>query len=208
MRQARKSLAHVPSTDIGGDKENLTVDSAALSSMTAPGKQATKKSRSKSIGPGGLDALKEGTGNKQEVGFSIAIYEVRAEYMQLAVTPQVKSILKPTIPLSPPKAIPPHKGEQKASPGKASASRTPEKSPAKSSVDQSSGLPNPFEGSPTRAGPKSYSPNRSPARVALRTEEEQQAAAKERERQELLAHKDARRKSLGTLMRGSSRYRR
>ncbi len=67
MRQARKSLAHVPSTDISGDKENLTVDSAALSSLTAQGKQAIKKSRSRSIGPGGLDALKEGTGNKQEV---------------------------------------------------------------------------------------------------------------------------------------------
>ena len=81
MRQARKSLAHVQSTDIGRDKENLTVDSAALSSMTAQGKQTTKKSRSKSIGPGGLDALKEGTGNKQEVGFSIATYKVGSEYV-------------------------------------------------------------------------------------------------------------------------------
>ena len=70
MRQARKSLAHVPSADSSGDKENLTVDSAALSSLTAQGKQASKKSRSKSIGPGGLDALKESTGNKQEVGRS------------------------------------------------------------------------------------------------------------------------------------------
>ena len=68
MRQARKSLAHVPSTDVGGDKENVRVDSAALSSLTVQGKQATKKSRSKSLGPGGLDALREATGNKQEVG--------------------------------------------------------------------------------------------------------------------------------------------
>ena len=67
MRQARKSLAHVPSTDVSGDKENLMVDSAALSSLTVQGKQATKKSRSKSLGPGGLDALRESTGNKQEV---------------------------------------------------------------------------------------------------------------------------------------------
>ena len=67
MRQARKSLAHVPSTDVSGDKENLKVDSTALSSLTVPGKQATKKSRSKSLGPGGLDALRESTGNKQEV---------------------------------------------------------------------------------------------------------------------------------------------
>ena len=68
-RQARKSLAHVPFADSSGDKENLTVDSAALLSLTAQGKQASKKSRSKSLGPGGLDALKESTGNKQEVGF-------------------------------------------------------------------------------------------------------------------------------------------
>ena len=68
MRQARKSLAHVPSIDVSGDKENLGVDSAALSSLTVQGKQTTKKSRSKSLGPGGLDALRESTGNKQEVG--------------------------------------------------------------------------------------------------------------------------------------------
>ena len=68
MRQARKSLAHVPSTDVSGDKENVKVDSAELSSLTAQGKQATKKSRSKSLGPGGLDALRKSTGNKQEVG--------------------------------------------------------------------------------------------------------------------------------------------
>ena len=67
MRQARKSLAHVPSTDVSVDKENLGVDSAALSSLTAQGKQTTKKSRSRSLGPGGLDALRESTGNKQEV---------------------------------------------------------------------------------------------------------------------------------------------
>lgn len=48
------------------------MDSAALSRLTAQGKQNTKKSRSKSIGPGGLDALKEGTGNKQEVGLSMS----------------------------------------------------------------------------------------------------------------------------------------
>ena len=67
VRQARKSLAHVPFTDISEHKENLTVDSAALSSLTAHGKQTSKKSRSKSLGPGGLDALKEGSGNNKEV---------------------------------------------------------------------------------------------------------------------------------------------
>ena len=64
MRQARKSIAHLPSPDLGGDKENATMDSAAITSLTAEGRQALKKSRSKSIGPGDLDALKESTGNK------------------------------------------------------------------------------------------------------------------------------------------------
>ena len=66
----RKSIAHMPSPEIGGDKENLTVDSAELSSLTAPVKPAGKISRSKSIGPGGLDALKEDTGNRRAVGYS------------------------------------------------------------------------------------------------------------------------------------------
>ena len=68
MRQARKSIAHTPSTDITANKENTTVDVGGIASLSAQGKQGAKKNRSKSIGPGGLDALKEGSGNKQEVG--------------------------------------------------------------------------------------------------------------------------------------------
>lgn len=68
VRQARKSIAHMPSADINGNKENATVDAGAIASFSAQGKQAAKKNRSKSIGPGGLDALKEGSGNKLEVG--------------------------------------------------------------------------------------------------------------------------------------------
>ena len=66
-RQSRKSIAHIPPTDLGGDKENVTVDSAALSSITTQAKKKGMKSRSKSIGPGGLDTLKESPGNKGEV---------------------------------------------------------------------------------------------------------------------------------------------
>lgn len=67
MRQARKSIAHLPTTELGGNKENLTADSAAFSANAGQLKEKVKKSRSKSIGPGGLDALKEGAGNKREV---------------------------------------------------------------------------------------------------------------------------------------------
>lgn len=200
MRQARKSLAHVPSTDVSGDKENVEVDSAALSSLTAQGKQATKKSRSKSLGPGGLGALREGTGNKQEVGDPSLKMMFNAQLTKPVLPPQFKSILKPTIPLSPPKIIPPHNGVGKASPGKpsraAAAGKSPRKTPANTSTESSQSLPNPFETSPALGS----SGSQSPTRVAVRTEEEQQAAARERERQEMLAHKDARRKSLGNMI--------
>ncbi|CAD6589673.1 MAG: hypothetical protein ASARMPRED_004164 [Alectoria sarmentosa] len=180
VRQARKSIAHTPSADITGNKENATVGTGAIASFGAQGKQAAKKNRSKSIGPGGLDALKDGSGNKQEP----------------SLPPYVKSILKPTITLSPPKVIPPHNPARNGSPGKANGRQKPEtsprKSPAKKPADSATqGLPNPFE-----ASPKPRSPARSPTRIAVRSEEEQQAAAKERERQEILANRDARRKSL------------
>lgn len=117
----------------------------------------------------------------------------------------MKSILKPTMPLSPPKQIIPHPSSRRVSP-RSSSRITPEKNKKTSSSDASiwknsnpvsgsHGLPNPFEGP---ADPKtSLSPSQSQTMVAVRTEAEQQAAAKERERKEVLAHKDARRKSLG-----------
>lgn len=61
--RSRKSIAHMPSPDIT-NKENATIDSAELASFA---KGTIKKSRSKSIGPGGLDALQEGTGNRRAV---------------------------------------------------------------------------------------------------------------------------------------------
>ena len=67
MRQARKSISHVPSAEVSVDKENATLDAGAMSAFTTKVKQTAKKSRSKSLGPGGLDALKEGTGNKGKV---------------------------------------------------------------------------------------------------------------------------------------------
>jgi kinetochore protein Spc7/SPC105 len=53
------------------DQENLTTDFAALAKgKRAPAEKPLKKSRSKSIGPGGLDALKSTTGNRRIVGIS------------------------------------------------------------------------------------------------------------------------------------------
>lgn len=179
------------------------MDSGMHASLSAQGKQVAKKNRSKSIGPGGLDALKEGSGNKMEARpprhYS---RKLRADLLQPAIPPYVKSILKPTIALSPPKAIPPHNRVRNSSPAKINGQQTPERSPRKSPAkiqveNATQGLPNPFQTSPMRRTSKSRSPARSPERIAVRSVEEQQAAVKERERQELLAKRDARRKSLG-----------
>ena len=126
-----------------------------------------------------------------------------------ALPPQVKSILKPAIPLSPPKQIPPHSSTRRTSPAKSKPRLIPEKASEGFLIDTSvpdngvslsgSALPNPFGDSPPKSPTKkvSHSPSRSQTKIAIRTEEEQQAAAREKERQEILAHRDARRKSLG-----------
>lgn len=60
---SRKSIAYMPSSEIT-NKENAIIDDAGLATAV---KGASKKSRSKSIGPGGLDALRDGSGNRREV---------------------------------------------------------------------------------------------------------------------------------------------
>ncbi|KAL8736938.1 MAG: hypothetical protein Q9181_002186 [Wetmoreana brouardii] len=188
--RSRKSIAHMPSPDTVNN-ENITLDSAALA---PPTKAAHKKSRSKSIGPGGLDALKETTGNRREA----------------AATTLVKSILKPTIPLSPPKQIPPHSNarKQSLSPRKAPNQGSPQKQRSGAQegilIDTSDGtdgvalpdvgLPNPFGGSSPKKGDSAGPRSSTQSLVAVRTEEEQQEAARERKRQEkeVAARKDAR----------------
>ena len=60
-RRTRKSLGSQAESRKAADKENATVD---IGSTLAENR---KKSRSKSIGPGGLDALKAGSGNRRVV---------------------------------------------------------------------------------------------------------------------------------------------
>ncbi|MCJ1467975.1 hypothetical protein MMC07_006601 [Pseudocyphellaria aurata] len=186
--RSHKSIAHLPSPEVNIDKENVTIDSVVQLRSLTDAKSTSRKPRSKSIGPGGLDTLKEDTGNRR----------------QSAVAPLVRSILKSSMRLSPPKQIPSHPSSRRASP-RSSSRTTPEKTKKNSSsstsiwlnsnpVPGSHGLPNPFE-RPADSTP-SLSTSESQTMVAVRTEAEQQAKAKERERQDLLAHKDARRKSL------------
>lgn len=50
------------------NKENQTDVIAEAPALVSPSKLGTKKARSKSIGPGGLDALRNESGNRQRVG--------------------------------------------------------------------------------------------------------------------------------------------
>lgn len=63
-RRTRKSIAHLPSPD-SVDKENNTVQGIPETGHLA--KNASRKPRSKSLGPGGLEALKDDAGNRQKV---------------------------------------------------------------------------------------------------------------------------------------------
>lgn len=57
----------MPSPDVaaGMDKENMTIDTSAIAAKATSKLQ--KRSRSKSIGPGGLDALNEEAVNRRKV---------------------------------------------------------------------------------------------------------------------------------------------
>lgn len=109
--------------------------------------------------------------------------------------------------MSPPKQIPPHSNSCKSSPSKAQNDLSPRKSPQKGGLGtatQGSGnfrqsglenLPNPFD--EPAAGVLAEKDLSEGTKIAVRTEEEQQAAAREREKQDVLERRDARRKSLG-----------
>ncbi|KAK4141877.1 uncharacterized protein C8A04DRAFT_13710 [Dichotomopilus funicola] len=90
-RRTRKSIGGGPPTKRTLDKENATLDVGSATGGTR------KKSRSKSMGPGGFDLLKSGTGNRRA---SIAV-------------PTPRSILKPTMP--PIQDIPSFKPKQQGS---------------------------------------------------------------------------------------------
>ncbi|CRK11031.1 hypothetical protein BN1723_009238 [Verticillium longisporum] len=144
-RKLRKSIGGQISSAKATEKENVTLDLGSSSLAVN-----RKKSRSKSIGPGGLDVLKNANGN-------------RRASLAAPSRPPPRSILKPAI--APLPEIPPLK-RQGSGPPKID---TPPSAHV-SQQDASSG-----------------------AKVALRTEEEQQAKARQREERE---RREARRKSL------------
>lgn len=64
--RTRKSIAHMPAFAVNNEKENVTAN-LAVPSTSAQGNVTAKKPRSRSIGPGGLDTLKEDAGNRRQV---------------------------------------------------------------------------------------------------------------------------------------------
>ncbi|KAI9743590.1 MAG: hypothetical protein M1818_002905 [Claussenomyces sp. TS43310] len=193
--KSRKSIAHLPSAEHGVsmDKENMTADIGGFSGTQKrpfPTDRAGKKLRSKSIGPGGLDALSEGTGNRRK-----------------SVTqPPPRSILKPTI--SPLPEIPAHGASCRASPRKLQQSSTRSlaaKSPSRNIAslnDTTTTTPFTADGSSESLPELGESLAAAETRVMLRTEEEQSAAKRVKDKDgndakdDLEARRDARRKSL------------
>ncbi|OJD18125.1 hypothetical protein AJ78_01843 [Emergomyces pasteurianus Ep9510] len=199
--RSRRSFAQMPRPGIGSgiDKENMTADLSAVNEQrNVPEKPSRpdKKTRSKSLGPGGLDALQNANGNRRK---STAQFPL-------------KSILKPTIPVSPIRSIPSFDETRKRTPARSpqrgSKSRQPNNpneqsgpvvdvpEPPSASVVGTDNLVNPFD---------TFNPSAviRHGKGAVRTEDEQAAARergeaelRERERQAILDHRAARRKSM------------
>ena len=70
--RSRKSIAHVPFARTPALKDNATTDIAAIQAQHNAEQAARKKSRGKSLGPGGLEALKETNANVAQVGAILA----------------------------------------------------------------------------------------------------------------------------------------
>ncbi|CAJ2500274.1 Uu.00g031270.m01.CDS01 [Anthostomella pinea] len=161
-RRPRKSTGHSPVRK-RMEKENITVDVAS----TLAGNGGRKKSRSKSVGPGGLDILKSGSGN-------------RRVSMAAPVKPPPRSILKPTIPPLP--EIPPHKP-------KFSVRRS-----LTLEVQGGEKLSNPFQNDDSSSsGTKIALRTEEEQQAAAREREERERAALEKE---IKDRREARRKSL------------
>jgi hypothetical protein len=64
----------MPSSRTAALKDNVTTDIAALQAQSNASQAAKKKSRGKSLGPGGLEALTETTGNLVKVFHLLFFY--------------------------------------------------------------------------------------------------------------------------------------
>ncbi|KAJ5267575.1 Kinetochore Spc7 [Penicillium angulare] len=170
----------------GLDKENAIADTGAVPPFVAGAKTAPKdkKSRSKSLGPGGLDALQHSNGNRRQSTASFPL----------------KSILKPTVPVSPVRKIPTFEETRRRTPARDASSQkgntgtqnqegllidfaTPPQ-PAASTSDDTT---NPFD---------TFNATSAIRDEMAATKERDDKERKERERQTILEKREARRKSM------------
>ncbi|EAS29299.3 chromosome segregation protein [Coccidioides immitis RS] len=180
--RSRRSIAPIPQTSIrnGSDKENLATDAnAAKQQRTALQTKAAKdkKLRSKSLGPGGLDALKDGHGNRRKSTIPFPL----------------KSILKPAIPVSPIQSIPSFEETRKRTPGRSPQRLSSARGNNAPLIDFSTPPPVPVVGTESLPNPFDTfnpTPALNSGRV-LQSEQERQAAKREREARERHEHKQA-----------------
>jgi len=175
----RKSIAYMPSPEIASgamDRENATT--TILSGVGADNSKDTraKRLRSMSIGPGGLEALKEGAGNKRKARLIyLVVQSTLTDALQMPLGP-TRSILKPSVKISPLKKIPLRK-----TPEPANAPESPSRSPSRRA---------------TAASPTKVSPTKNPTHAqnsGTADHEERERLEKE---EEIRKHREARRKSL------------
>ncbi|KKK23320.1 hypothetical protein P175DRAFT_0523659 [Aspergillus ochraceoroseus IBT 24754] len=187
--RSRRSIAHVPRSRLlsGGDKENTTTDISAGQSLAGRGPAIGKgkKSRSKSLGPGGLDALQDSNGNRRK---STAVFPL-------------KSILKPTVPVSPVRNIPSFEETRRKTPARGATQQedNAEKNqnaqeglliefdtPAPQHTSKPEDITNPFD--------TFNADSLRDEMAAVREQEEKEQ--RERERRAILDQREARRKSM------------
>lgn len=213
--RSRRSIAHVPRSKMtsGLDKENATADIGASQPFANGAKPAAKdkKSRSKSLGPGGLDALQNSNGNRRKVGLSSEIspralieQHIDSYNLQSTASFPLKSILKPTVPVSPVRNIPSFEETRRRTPARDAPRQSTNDAdgndqgkegllidfatPPQPSVAGSENLANPFD---------TFNATSAIRDEMAATRERDEKQRRERERQNILEKREARRKSMG-----------
>ncbi|KAJ5171998.1 hypothetical protein N7492_004591 [Penicillium capsulatum] len=186
--RSRRSIAHVPRSKMAGlDKENATADIGAVPPFENNAKRTIKdkKSRSKSLGPGGLDALQNTNGNRRKSTASAPL----------------KSILKPTIPVSPVRNIPSFEETRRRTPARGASTSNADMdgvqnqegllidfaTPPQPAASASEETANPFD---------TFNATSAIREEMAATKERDDKERRERERQNILEKREARRKSM------------
>lgn len=199
------------------DKENATADIGATQSFGNGAKPTgkDKKSRSKSLGPGGLDALQNSNGNRRKVctlvitslgTFLRALIKQHNDSNKLQSTASfpLKSILKPTVPVSPVRNIPSFEETRRRSASRDETRQSADHAdeddqskegllidfatPPQPSIAGTEKLDNPFD---------TFNATSAIRDEMAATRERDEKERRERERQSILEKREARRKSMG-----------